>query len=139
MNQETKSESSPDKEKQKRLLIEIMKEDEKNGMYESGVPYNYAQRAIRDESGKVIGFEPFDKERLRGALKEVKAKKIRDSYRSDPETMSFRAVKESTPSSESEKEESQEELINDLIDHTFGATLTGRKAIKEKFTITRKP
>lgn len=36
--------------------------------------HNHAQRAIRDETGKVIGFEPFSKERLKEVCKEAKAK-----------------------------------------------------------------
>lgn len=37
------------------------------------------------------------------------------------------------------EQESQEDLINELIHETFGASLAGREKIAEKFTITRKP
>jgi hypothetical protein len=39
---------------------------------------------------------------------------------------------------EEQKEESQEDLIDELIKHTFGASITGRERIKDQFTITRK-
>lgn len=108
-------------------------------------PIHHAQRAIRDEHGKVIGFEPFNKAKVKDACRETKAqaRELTNQILSDSNAALNNAV--------SEKVEGQEELwssiesvVSDEITKywieipadqlAFNIT----EAIKEKF-ILRKP